>query len=155
MHRQANAVIGQPVLREVVRANPLRTIAGTDLILARRRFRLGPLLLVQVIQLGAQLHHRLGFILVLAALVLALHNRPGRQMGDAHRRVRFVDVLTARAARALPPCRCLVPFAPHTDRPPSTRCRAASVCGCRSLARATSAPSRTQVRTKRASAAGL
>src|SRR5918998_2463966 len=39
--------------------------------------------------------HRYLAVLVLAALVLALHHDPGRQVGDPDRRVGLVDVLPA------------------------------------------------------------
>ena len=43
---------------------------------------------------------RLGFVLVLALFVLALHDNAGRQVRDADRAFRLVDLLAARAARA-------------------------------------------------------
>ena len=62
------------------------------------RFRLAPLQL-GFVQPGLQLLHRLGAVLVLAALVLALDDDVGRQVGDANRAVGGVDVLPAGPAR--------------------------------------------------------
>ena len=58
-------------------------------------------LLLPLGEFAAQHLHRLLAVLDLAALVLALHDDPGRDMRDAHRAVRLVDVLTARAAAAV------------------------------------------------------
>ena len=58
------------------------------------------LLKFQLVEPGLELFHRLGAILVLASLVLALHHDVGRDVGDPDRAVGGVDVLPARAARA-------------------------------------------------------
>ena len=52
-------------------------------------------------QLGAQHRHRRRAVGRLRALVLALHDDPARAVRDAHRRVGLVDVLAARAGRAI------------------------------------------------------
>src|SRR6185312_8746244 len=63
--------------------------------------RLRPLLFqLMLVQTGAQNLHRHVLVLVLAALVLALHHDVGRQVDDAHRRVGHVDMLSALAAGA-------------------------------------------------------
>ena len=56
---------------------------------------------LQLVQPGAQDLHGHRAVLVLRALVLAGHDDPGRQMGDAHRGVGLVDVLPAGAAGAV------------------------------------------------------
>ena len=50
---------------------------------------------------GAEHHHRARPVLELAALVLHRDDQPAGQVGDAHRRVGRVDVLPARARRAV------------------------------------------------------
>src|SRR3546814_13453973 len=50
---------------------------------------------------SSDLLHRLGAILVLAALVLLDDDQPGGDMGDADRAVGRVDMLPARARRAI------------------------------------------------------
>ncbi len=52
-------------------------------------------------QSRAQHLHRLGAVLVLAALVLHRHDDPGRDVGDADRGIGGVDVLPAGARRAV------------------------------------------------------
>ena len=95
----ADPVVGDPVLREVVGADPLRPVDGADLGLAlgrglRVRLRLG-----RGEQPRAQHAQRLLLVLELALLVLAGDHDAGRQVGDPHRRVGRVDRLAARAAR--------------------------------------------------------
>src|SRR4029079_1515739 len=58
------------------------------------------LLLLELVELRAHLVHRGRAVLVLRALVLTLHDDPGRDVRDPDRRLRLVDVLAARAARA-------------------------------------------------------
>src|SRR3990170_3373827 len=54
-----------------------------------------------LIETGAKLVHRLGLVLVLRSLVLALDDDVGRQVGDPDRAVGGVDVLPAGARRAI------------------------------------------------------
>src|SRR3546814_11862355 len=54
-----------------------------------------------LVEARAQHLHRLGAVLVLRLLVLALHHDTGRQVGDPHRRVGGVDVLATGALRAV------------------------------------------------------
>ena len=55
----------------------------------------------QLIQFGLELLHRRRLVLVLRAVILALHHHAGRVVRDAHGRFSFVDVLTASAAGAV------------------------------------------------------
>src|SRR6266567_1040191 len=55
---------------------------------------------LELVELGLEHGHRFGAIAVLRAIVLALHDDVGRQMGDAHRGIGLVDVLAAGARRA-------------------------------------------------------
>ncbi len=67
----------------------------------RRLLGLGLLLtLLQLQFVEPRFKHRPGGrpVLMLRALVLALHDNAGGQMGDAYRGVRGVDMLAARAA---------------------------------------------------------
>ena len=61
----------------------------------------GPFALLQLDQLRAQQLHRHRLVLGLRALVLALHDDPGRDVGDPYRRVGLVDVLAAGARGAV------------------------------------------------------
>ena len=61
---------------------------------------LAPLLLLELVELRAHLVHGRRAVLVLRALVLALHDDAGRNVRDADRGLRLVDVLAAGAARA-------------------------------------------------------
>src|SRR6202020_2209799 len=93
----ARLVIGTEILDELVRRHDV----GADLVaprvvdpVAAQRVELGPALHAGPLgQLGPQDLHRLGLVLVLAALVLAGDHDAGRQVGQAHRGVRLVDVL--------------------------------------------------------------
>src|SRR5690606_581193 len=96
VQRQVDAVIGNPPLREVVRANALGAIARTDLELARLRFLALALFALGRHESGLEQRHRPRAILVLRALILAFHHDPGGQVRDADRRVGLVHVLTAR-----------------------------------------------------------
>ena len=55
----------------------------------------------QFVELGLELLHRGGAVLVLGTVVLALHDGIGRQMSDAHRRLGTVDVLAAGSRGAV------------------------------------------------------
>jgi hypothetical protein len=73
--RQIDAVISQPTLRKVVRADALRTIAAPDQQTARLRLFLMLLLLPHVEQAGSEQRHRAGAVLVLRAFVLTTPRR--------------------------------------------------------------------------------
>ena len=100
MQRQADAVIGDAVLREVVGADLLAAVAGAHHAAALRAERRLLLLQFDFVQPGTQ--HALGFgaILDLRFFVLAGDDQPRGQVRDAHRRIRRVDRLPARTGRA-------------------------------------------------------
>jgi hypothetical protein len=100
VQRQVDAVVGEPALREVVGPDPVAAVAAADQALARRGFLRGAFVAVLVAQPRRQHRHRLGLVAVLRAVVLALGDDAGRQVGDADRAVGLVDVLTAGAAGA-------------------------------------------------------
>src|SRR6266536_2129140 len=98
---QPDAVVGHPVLREVVGADALGAVQRADLraALGRELSLLlgdGP-----VEQAGAE--HAQGLLAVLDLRLLVLHgdDDPGGQVGHAHRRVGGVDGLATRAGRAV------------------------------------------------------
>src|SRR5262249_55988016 len=96
-----DAVIGDPVLREVVGPDLFGAVARADLRLAAGGFARDLALALGLEDARAQDLHRLRAILDLRALVLAGDDHAGRQVRDAHGRVGGVDVLAARAARAV------------------------------------------------------
>jgi hypothetical protein len=98
--READAVVGHAVLREVVGADLLGAVARADLRAARVALGRRALLLLDVVELRAQELHGHGLVLVLRLLLLAVHDEPRRDVVDAHGRVGRVDGLAARAARA-------------------------------------------------------
>src|SRR5215831_7837708 len=64
VQRQADAVIGDPPLREIVGADALRAVARADLALALRGPRVGRLLALQLIEARAQHLHGKAAILM-------------------------------------------------------------------------------------------
>src|SRR6201999_4120192 len=93
-------MIGDASLREIVSADALRAVAGADFFLAVGRACRVLALALGVVNARAQDVHRRGAVFVLRAAVLHHDHNAGRDMGDADRRFRFVDVLTAGALRA-------------------------------------------------------
>ena len=96
----AGAVVGDPVLRVVVGADPLGAVDGADLAAAGVAGLGVGLLLGRGEQPGAQDAHRLLLVLELALLVLAADHDAGRHVGDPDGRVGGVDALAAGAAAA-------------------------------------------------------
>ena len=93
-------MVGDASLRKIVGADALGAIARAD-----QRFARGGLLGVLRLNLCVanarhQDSHGFFFVAVLAAVVLAFDHSAGRDVGDAHGGVGFVDVLTACAGRA-------------------------------------------------------
>ena len=88
-------MIGHTALREVVGANLLGTVSGTDLASSRLSLRILLLLAFQLIQAGAQYLQRLVFILKLGLFILAGDDDSRRNMGQTHCGVSGIDTLTA------------------------------------------------------------
>src|SRR5689334_3163211 len=95
MDGQADAVVGDAVLREVVCANLLAAIAGADLCLALLRHRRGLFLLLDLIKARTEDAHTLFTVLDLRFLVLATDHGAGGDVRDADRRIRGVHRLSA------------------------------------------------------------
>ena len=94
---QVDAVIGDPPLRKIVGANPLAAISRSDQTASGgglTRFAFAPF---AVTQTGCQDLHRAVFVAMLRAIVLTFNDKPGGQVGDAHRAIGLVNVLTAGA----------------------------------------------------------
>src|SRR5262249_49217645 len=94
VQRQADAVIGDPPLGEIVGADALRAVARADLALALRGPRVGRLLALQLIEARAQHLHGKAAILMLRFLGRD-DDEAGRQVRDAHGGIRLIDVLAA------------------------------------------------------------
>src|SRR5437870_6469606 len=95
-----DAMIRDPVLGEVVRANLRGAVTGADLgapLASPGGFLLGDHLVEQA---RAQHVQRLDLVLELALLVLALHDEAAREMRDPDGAVGGVDALAARPLRA-------------------------------------------------------
>src|SRR5258707_15109507 len=93
-------MVGDPVLGEVVSANALAAVAGTDQRLALLRALVVFSLPLGFVEPAFKDPQCLGKILVLALFVLALHDDVGFQMRESDGRSRLVDVLTAWPTRA-------------------------------------------------------
>src|SRR6478609_6612759 len=92
---EADAVVRDPVFREVVRADLLGAVHGAHLAAAHVGRLLLGCLLGRGQQPGPQDAHGLLLVLELALLVLAGRDDAGRQVRDAHGGVRGVDGLAA------------------------------------------------------------
>src|SRR3989454_2052834 len=75
--------------------------ADVGLLLLELRLLGAALAQLGLVELRFQHRHRLGAVAVLRAVVLALHDDAGGQVGDAHRAVGAVDVLAASARGAV------------------------------------------------------
>ena len=98
---ETDAVVGHAVLRRVVGADLLGTVARADL--CQTLGALGSLLLGEhlLVEASAKDGHRRDLVLQLGLLILRLHDQAGRQVRDAHGGVGRVDALAARAAGAV------------------------------------------------------
>src|SRR5436309_84414 len=97
----AEPLVGESILREVVGAHLLGTLAAADLRAARRSgLELTALLLTRE-ETTARHAHRLGAVLQLRPLVLTGHDLAAREVGDPHGGVGRVHALTALAAGAI------------------------------------------------------
>src|SRR3546814_3858410 len=72
-------MVGDAALREVVGADALGAVAAADLALARCGALVDLPLALLLVEARAQHLHRLGAVLVLRLLVLALHHDTGRR----------------------------------------------------------------------------
>src|SRR5215208_2433646 len=97
----ADAVVGNPPLREVVRTDLSRAVACTDLRLAEGTFLLGPFAHLAFQESELQDPHGLLLVLELALLILAGHDQARRLVRDPDRRVRGVHALAARTTGAV------------------------------------------------------
>src|SRR5882724_2606715 len=111
--RQADAVIGDAVLREIVGADFFGAVAGFDLAAALGGKSGLALLLLLLVQASAENAHGFGAILDLRFLVLLRNDEAAGNVRDAHGGIRRVDGLAAGAGRAegvnastrrIPPC---------------------------------------------------
>ena len=143
-------VLDHPIRVQHVRADlasPLDRLLVADALLF-----LGPPLVERLlVEPGPQHAHRHLAVAALAALVLARHDDPGRQVRDAHGRVGHVDVLAAGArstgtCRRAGPCRRSRSRCPRRSRarrtPKRTTCGAAWPRRTARCARAGGRPSR-------------
>src|SRR6185295_11251272 len=97
---QADAVVSQAILREIVGADLLRAIAGADLAAPRVALRGLTLLFLDLVKLRAQQLHRHRAVLVLRLFLLAVDDEPARQVVDAYGGVGGVDRLPSGSARS-------------------------------------------------------
>src|SRR5688500_11315355 len=97
----ADAVVGDASLREVVRSDLRRAVAGTDLRLAEGAFLLGPLAHLAFQEPGLQYSHGLLLVLELALLVLAGHDQARWLVCDPDRGVGGIHALAAGTAGAV------------------------------------------------------
>ena len=95
MQREADAVVGHAVLREVIGANLFAAIACAHHLLALLgQFRI-LLFHLHFVEARAQHAHALVAILDLRLLILAAHHGVGGDMRDAHRGIGCVHRLAA------------------------------------------------------------
>ena len=81
VERQVDAVIGDATLREIIGADAFGAVAGADLAAPLGRALGVELAALLVVELGAQVGHRLGLVLVLRALFLHEDDDSARQYG--------------------------------------------------------------------------
>src|SRR5260370_26825201 len=102
-------MVGDAALREIIGADAFAAIAGTDQRAALFGALLVQLLLLHLVEPAAQDTQGAIVVLVLAALVLALHFKAGRYVPDAHGAFGLVYMLATRAAGAHAlPCDVLI-----------------------------------------------
>src|SRR5713101_4860451 len=99
MERQANAVIGYAVLREIVGADFFGAVAGLDLAAALSGKRGLALFLLLFVEARAKNAHSFGAIFYLRLFVLLRHDQAAGDVRDAHGGISRVDGLAARAGR--------------------------------------------------------
>ena len=94
---EADAVVGEAVLREVVGADLFAAVAGAYLLLAVLGLDLVDALSFDLVEAGAENAHGFFAVLDLRFFVLAGDDGLRRQVGDADRGVGGVDRLAAGA----------------------------------------------------------
>ena len=99
--READAVIGDTVLREVIGTNLLAAVARLHLGAAVLTQFFLPLCLLQIPQTRLEDGERLEFVLELRFFVLTGHNQPCWQVRDTYSRVGRVHALTAVTGRTV------------------------------------------------------
>ena len=99
--RVLDAVVGEPVLGEVVGADLLRALARPDLRAPGRRLLRLLALALGLVEARAEHAHRLLLVLELRLLVLHRDDDPARDVRDPHGGVGRVDGLAARPGRAV------------------------------------------------------
>ena len=92
-------MVSHPALREIVGADFLGAVSGSDLASAHFRFRIMSLLLFYVVKLCLQQGKCLGFILNLRLFRLAVYDNARRIMGQAHCRIGSIHTLSAVSRR--------------------------------------------------------
>lgn len=97
---EADPVVGEPVLGEVVRADFFAPIAGADLTFSEFTTLFSEPLLLGLVQFGAQDSHGLELVLLLAALVLAGDDNPAGSVNDADGGFVLLHVLATGTAAA-------------------------------------------------------
>src|SRR5665213_909065 len=100
VRREADAMVGDAVLRKVVRANLGGSVAGAYLRLAHARPRRLDLRQPGIQDARAKYLHPLQLVLQLRLLILLAHHDPGWDVRDAHRGVRGVHALATGSRRA-------------------------------------------------------
>src|SRR5262249_48955305 len=99
MQRETDAVVGDPVLLVVVRADLVGATPALHLVAPRRRQLRLLTFALDLVEAAAQDAHRLLLVLQLALLVLARDDESRRVVGAAHGGVGGVHRLPARSAR--------------------------------------------------------
>ena len=96
--RKTYPVVGDAILRIVVRAYFFAAVAAADLGAPRFRYPVVLLAQLHIVQLGAKQLQCLVLVFELGAFLLALNNDTCRLVRYSYRGFRFVDVLTAGTA---------------------------------------------------------
>src|SRR5579859_449421 len=99
--REPDAMIGEAILREIVRADLLAPVARSDLRTPRARGLFLLLSQLRFIEVGAQQLHSAFAVLELRSLLLARDDRACRSVRYANGRLSLVDVLAAGALCAV------------------------------------------------------
>src|SRR5688572_26938042 len=93
VHREPDPMVGHPILREIVRANLCRAVAGADLRFPHARPLRFLLRNRGVEQACPQNFHALELVLKLGLLVLLTDDDSARYMGDSNGRISSVNAL--------------------------------------------------------------